>query len=257
LKPGNFDALRGMGFRYLEQGSMAKARQHLERAELIRPGDPTVQEALRVLRDRMEAEGKTAAPAKPAAPPSSAARMEIAPPAATRRFEMEPPSAPAPAAVRPTAARPPVAATPPPAAAPPARTAAPPARATVPAGPPPDPSRIFDTLLQAGPILGALLLDTNGLVLAGSLSWETGEADGLGAIIGSAIAEAARTAEHLSLGQWTGILMETASAVLHVSPLGTEGIVVVAAKREAPTGWVMRSASHAAALARQFMEAYA
>jgi hypothetical protein len=51
--------------------------------------------------------------------------------------------------------------------------------------------------------------------------------------------------------------METASAVLHVSPLGTEGIVVVAAKREAPTGWVMRSASHAAALARQFMEAYA
>jgi hypothetical protein len=40
----------------------------------------------------------------------------------------------------------------------------------VPAGPPPDPSRIFDTLLQAGPILGALLLDTNGLVLAGSLS---------------------------------------------------------------------------------------
>jgi hypothetical protein len=51
--------------------------------------------------------------------------------------------------------------------------------------------------------------------------------------------------------------METATAVLHVSPLGAEGIVVVAAKREAPTGWVMRSASHATALARQFMEAYA
>ncbi|MGH7504974.1 MAG: tetratricopeptide repeat protein, partial [Longimicrobiales bacterium] len=67
LKPGNFEALRGMGFRYLEQNDLVRARQHLERAALIRPGDPAVQEALRLLGQRQEATG----PARPTPPAPS------------------------------------------------------------------------------------------------------------------------------------------------------------------------------------------
>ncbi|MGH7447359.1 MAG: tetratricopeptide repeat protein, partial [Longimicrobiales bacterium] len=54
VDPDNFDALRGMGFCFLEQDRLTRARQMLERAALMRPSDPTVQEALRVLGTRQE-----------------------------------------------------------------------------------------------------------------------------------------------------------------------------------------------------------
>jgi tetratricopeptide (TPR) repeat protein len=54
LDPDNFDALRGMGFCYLEQDRLSRARQMLERAAALRPTEPTVQEALRVLGTRLQ-----------------------------------------------------------------------------------------------------------------------------------------------------------------------------------------------------------
>jgi tetratricopeptide (TPR) repeat protein len=243
LKPGNFEALRGMGFRYLEQNEIAKATNHLERAALIRPEDATVQEALRLIRQREtstapvephEAAAATApkaAPAAPAGPPAAVTKRPEAPSAS--RFM--------------------------PAGVPGKGPAVRPVRQGWGADPtlPQDPTRLFEDM-STGPLLGVLLLDRRGLVLGGSLrDDEDGAAEELGALIGAAIEEAVRTIEHLHLGGWKGLLLECGGAAIQVAPVGNRGIVVVAARRGAPMGWVGRSALHAVSVAERFMEAYA
>jgi predicted regulator of Ras-like GTPase activity (Roadblock/LC7/MglB family) len=137
-----------------------------------------------------------------------------------------------------------------------------PARPAARAVPPPpvsapgDPAHVFDSM-KGGPLFGVLLLDRRGLVLAGSLGDpQSGQADELGAILGSAIDEAMRAVTHLSLGTWQGLLLDCETAALHVTPIGTEALVVVAAHREAPAGWLLRTAAHAASLAERFVGVY-
>jgi len=120
---------------------------------------------------------------------------------------------------------------------------------------PPDPTRLFETLTGSGPLLGVLLLDRRGLVLAGGLSGGV-QADELGANLGGAIDEAIRTATHLELGAWWGLTLETGQAVLQVRPVDGDALVVVAAERSAPAGWVMRAADHAATIAGRFVEVF-
>ena len=61
---------------------------------------------------------------------------------------------------------------------------------------------------------------------------------------------------HLELGQWRGLLLECETAMLHVAPAAGDSLLVVAARREAPTGWIVRTAAHAATLAAPFAEVY-
>jgi predicted regulator of Ras-like GTPase activity (Roadblock/LC7/MglB family) len=120
-----------------------------------------------------------------------------------------------------------------------------------------DPSKIFDGLLKGGQVLGALILDSQGLVMGGALSGAVGsQAESLGGILGGAIEEALRTTQYLGLGQWQGVLLEADTAVLHFAPVSEGMIVLLAAQKNAPTGWVLRSAGQANAIARQFLEAY-
>jgi predicted regulator of Ras-like GTPase activity (Roadblock/LC7/MglB family) len=122
---------------------------------------------------------------------------------------------------------------------------------------PSDPSRLFDSIVK-GQVLGALLLDAQGMVLAGSLTGETGNrAEALGALLGGAIEEAARTAAHLALGNWKGILLESENAVLHLAPVSVDTVLLIAARRETPAGWMLRSAHQANVLAARFLEVYA
>jgi predicted regulator of Ras-like GTPase activity (Roadblock/LC7/MglB family) len=111
---------------------------------------------------------------------------------------------------------------------------------------------VFETMKE-GPLIGVLLLDRRGLILAGSLGPGPANADELGAILGGAIDEAVRTATHLSLGSWRGMLLECEGATLQVAPIGTEALVVVAAHRDAPAGWLLRTAAHATSLAERFV----
>lgn len=112
--------------------------------------------------------------------------------------------------------------------------------------------------MKGGQILGALILDQQGLVMAGALGGAVGtQAANLGAILGPAIEEAARTTDHLQLGNWKGVLLEADDAVLHFSPIRDGMIVLLAAQKTAPTGWVLRSAAQAAGIADRFLEAYA
>jgi tetratricopeptide (TPR) repeat protein len=224
LDPENFDALRGMGFYYLEQHDHEAAQRHLARAAAIKPNDPAVQEGLRIL--------------QPPPPPP----VPVAATASTQNLEPWQQEAvgwggtPTPAAA--TASPVP---------------AAPAAAATV-----IDPTHLFDPIMRGGQVLGALLLDTQGLVIAGALTGDLKEkAEALGAILGGAIEEAVRTAGHLSLGNWTGVLLEADTALLHFAPVGDRMIVLLAAHRHAPAGWVLRSAQQAATLATRFLEAFA
>lgn len=243
LKPGNFEALRGMGFRYLEQNDIARARQHLERAALIRPDDTTVQEALRLIRHRESAATRTRPDTTPVAKPRSEpapAAEPAAAPAATKA-----PATPALPEPSPKARVPEPASTP---AAKPAPSAAPPEL-------PPDPTTLFQPLMEAGPLLGVLLLDRRGLVLAGEMRTEGGTIEDLGAIIGSAIDEAIRTAEHLSLGDWETLVLESQAAVLHVAPVRDEALIIVVARRGTPMGWILRASGQAVTLAERYVGA--
>ena len=77
--------------------------------------------------------------------------------------------------------------------------------------------------------------------------------EALGAVLAAAIDEAVRTARHLQLGAWRSILLEAAQAVVHMSPLTDEMALLMAVRREAPTGWVLRSAARAHGLAKTFL----
>jgi predicted regulator of Ras-like GTPase activity (Roadblock/LC7/MglB family) len=301
LDPDNFDALRGMGFCYLEQDHLSRARQMLERAALLRPTEPTVQEALRVLGTRQElAHGGIGE--KPALTAEQTAwaheiqsdREQAPPPADAGAAEGEAePWLPAPDVGQPAE----VAAGPleddvghggtqdrgqrtrdvlqhetpadsgpvgtgvrvEPAALEPAVERAAPAagRAAARDALLPDPERLFDTLLAAGPVTGALLVDAQGLVLAGRMSSALGaDAAVLGAVVGGAAGEAVRTASLLKLGEWQGIHIEAGDALLHLVPASTAGVVVLAARPSTPAGWLRRAAGQAAERACGYMEVY-
>ena len=226
LDPANFEALRGLGFCFLEDGEAGRARQHLERASLIRPDDGAVREALRLATER---DGGVPAPApmtRPAAPPTAVIEPEP---------WMDSPAPPAPAAVSEPAPAP---------------------RAPTTQQAPADPTRIFDHII-GGPVLGALLVDTRGLVLAGRMDATSGDVEALSALLGGAIDEARRTVLLAHLGEWRGMLLDTGNAMLHIAPATAEAVILIAAKRDAPAGWVLRNAQNAAAVATQFLEAYA
>lgn len=112
--------------------------------------------------------------------------------------------------------------------------------------------------MRGGQVLGALLIDGQGLVLAGALTGEGGDrAEVLGAILGGAIEEAARTALHLRMGDWKSIVMESEQALLHLAPVKDGMNVLLAARRDTPIGLVMRAAGQANVLAARFLEVYA
>ncbi len=216
LQPDNVEAHRGMAFYHLERRDYARARPHLERAAAARPTDPTIREALQFVRER-EGRGKPARDGRAVAQGNGTATGAPTVTAASA----EPGAAPASAA---------------------------PVRASR------DPQRVFEAMLVDAPFIGALILDRQGLVLAGTVRAGSG-IDALGAVLGGAIDEAVRTARYLSLGGWRSILLEATEAIVHMSPLTADLAVLLAVRREAPTGWVLRSAARAQSLARAFLGA--
>jgi|GEM_PF-281246 len=286
LEDNNFEALRGMGFYHLEQNDDTTARRHLERASALKPHDPAVQEALRILRERTgevtQTEplreldpweqppwAKSASKLPPTADGAAAQRQR---PATQDRFAFTLPDAQHPPAHRapsretatPQPLSPAVSPSPSPSPSPavspspspspqPVSTAGAAAGADIPS----NPAQLFDSVMRGGQVIGALLLDAQGLVLAGSLSGESGSrAEAMGAILGGAIEEAVRTAHHLQLGGWKGIVMEAEQALLHLAPVKEGMNVLLAARRDTPIGWVMRAAGQANLLAARFLEVY-
>lgn len=269
VDPDNFEALRGLGFCYLEADQVAKASQMLERAAALRPADPAVQGALELLRGQQDRE-RPADPSLRDDPWAQEAWSETG--AGGQDGDVDPAGGPppghgdaspagmaSPREARGTSARDGAdgrAQAQPTAGAP--GKARERGRALVPAGVLADPTQLFDELLQPGPLLGVLLIDGQGLVHAGRLTEAvSGDAVVLGAVLGGAIGEAARTAAHLSLGAWRGMQLEAEHALLHLAPAGGDAVVLLAARRTAPAGWILRTATHAVDLAGGYLEAYA
>lgn len=221
LSPEHAGARREIGLISVERGEWAAAVRHLERAVADGSPDPAVHEALALARSRTATAEDAPAP-PPAAPQKSAA----AAPAGANPISPAPP-APAPSA--------PVAEW--------------------------DAGREWEVLREGfrglaaeRGVVGAVLLDAQGYVVAGELQvGGTDRAAEIAATLAGASSEAERAIRHLGLGEWRGILLETPSATVRLAPASDGGMLVVAAGREVPTGWVLRVAARARDAAERFL----
>lgn len=236
LDPGNFDASRGLGFLALERGDLKVARRHLDAAATARPEDPAVREALGVLerRVRVAMDGPTQPRPEPETSPASASasgRSGSGPSASGVSAPEEPASAPG---GEPS----------------PGGEAGRAAGTAVPR----DPARLFASLASETPFRGALVLDRQGRLLAGRLEGGGNREELLAALLNTGLGEAERAATMLGLGSWKGAVLESGHATTHVSALTDGATVVLVAARDAPAGWVVRTAERAASLASRFLE---
>ncbi|HEV3051010.1 MAG TPA: tetratricopeptide repeat protein, partial [Longimicrobium sp.] len=238
LDPDHHGSRREIGLISHARGDHTLAVRHLERALANDAFDQQVRDALEESWARSNG-GRGASPATARPAPSPAA---VAPAPA-------PPPAPMPASP-PTPVPTPVAA---------------PAAAVEPAAVTSSDATHFDAvtaefaaLAAERGIVGAVLMDDQGFVLAGQMSGEfvrswsglspvpadaaaSGADRGpeVAAVLSGAPAEAGRALAHLGLGAWKGILVETPEAVVRLAPAG-DGMIAVAGRREVPTGWVLR-----------------
>lgn len=105
--------------------------------------------------------------------------------------------------------------------------------------------------------LTALLVDAKGEHVAGSYL----EADGreAGSAIGAALsgigAEVSRAMDHLRLGSWKSLVIETPDATIALAPMANDSIVLIAASAEEPHGLVRRILQRSASRAEEWLEA--
>lgn len=120
----------------------------------------------------------------------------------------------------------------------------------------PSPTTLFDEALGESAQV-ALLLEADGVVAAGH--YETADGTDLGAVIGAHLSgvsdEAQRAMRHFGLGSWTRIVIETEAAVVAMAPAGAP-VVLVAAPREVPLGFVRRTLDRCVAAARAWLGAF-
>lgn len=243
LEPSHFEALRGLGFSALDRGDFAAAERLLREAASQRPDEPTVREGLRFAQARVAATPPPAAGAPPdlrSDHSPGAAMAERADIAESERAPFVPwtpeeSMSATPAAEAEESPQPP---------------------AVERAGPPMprDPGRAFESLAAEPLFRWALAVDDAGLPLAWTSARDDVSADELAAWIGALAAECARSAQHLKLGVWQTVLLETDEEVVNLARAGDAATVAFAAEAGAPAGWVLRAAARAAELASAHTE---
>ena len=130
------------------------------------------------------------------------------------------------------------------------------ARAPLLEGPSADDTRhLFADLTSDGRHI-ALLLDASGLVMAGEYIAQDGRDSGqeVGAELSGVSDEARRAMRHLDLGEWTSIVLEAEAAIVAMAPAPGDGLLVVAAERSTPLGFVRRVLERAGGRVREWME---
>ena len=102
----------------------------------------------------------------------------------------------------------------------------------------------------------ALLLDDQGLVLAGIYVGDDGHdvAAEVGAELSGVTDAARRATKHLAIGEWRAIVLETEVAAVTMAPAAGDGLVVVAASKATPLGLVRRVLDRCVERARQWLE---
>jgi predicted regulator of Ras-like GTPase activity (Roadblock/LC7/MglB family) len=101
----------------------------------------------------------------------------------------------------------------------------------------------------------ALLLDSDGLVVAGRYRGPDGRdlGEAVGAQLSGVSDEAARAMRHLGLGAWRHISFEAQSASVAMAP-HANGVLLVAAPRSVPLGFLRRILDRALERARKWLE---
>ena len=127
----------------------------------------------------------------------------------------------------------------------------------VPEFPSPDPSRtklLFDSVLD-GSDQHALLVDGDGLVLAGA--YTDGDVKDVAEVVAAELAgvssEAERAMRHLGLGAWTSLLVEADDAIVAMTPGPNGSLLVVTASRKTPVGLVRLLLDRVLARARDWL----
>jgi len=109
-----------------------------------------------------------------------------------------------------------------------------------------DPARLFDGVLGGADEHAAMMLDADGLVLAGSYVAADGRdvAQEVGASLSGVSDEAFRATRHLGIGRWRSIVFETEGAVVALAPApaadAADGLLVLAATPSTPLGLLRR-----------------
>lgn len=115
------------------------------------------------------------------------------------------------------------------------------------------PRELFAGQLEYRELQGVILLDSDGLIVGGRLRGERSDrADEVAAVLSGATDEAVRTARHLELGEWKGILLEMDDVKAYLSPVAGN-LLLVAAEGSAPVGWLKRVSDEAREAARRFL----
>ncbi len=118
-----------------------------------------------------------------------------------------------------------------------------------------DPARALFADISADGAGIVILIGADGLVLAGESV--THEGRDVAAEVGAAMSgvgdEAGRAMRHLDLGAWTSIVFETDRATVALAPAPADGLVLVAAARSTPLGFVRRMLERAIAASRAFL----
>ena len=226
IQPNHPGANKGLGFLCYTQGRLADAEGYLSVAAAADPDDEAIVAALEHVRSRLAGGSQEAAHELPPVPQVSAPEPRAA--EAHVSGEAEPVHAA------------------------PREEAPPPAR---PSGAGADDARNLFADLTADGRHTALLLDASGLVMAGQYISEDGRdsAQEVGAELSGVSDEARRAMRHLELGDWTSIVLEADAAIIAMAPAPSDGLLVVAAERSTPLGFVRRVLGQAGGRVREWM----
>lgn len=120
---------------------------------------------------------------------------------------------------------------------------------------PGDPARSLFADLSADGAGIVILIGADGLVLAGESVTHDGRdvAAEVGAAMSGIGEEAGRAMRHLGLGGWTSIVFETDRASVALAPAPGDGLVLLAAPRTTPLGFLRRMLGRAEAASRAFL----
>jgi tetratricopeptide (TPR) repeat protein len=224
--PGHAGALKGMGFVCFNQGRFADAERYLSDAAAASPEDEGLATALSRVREQIA--GANSAPPSANAPDRAPAPV----------VEDEAPAATASHAGNGNGAR----------------EVSTFAEGDAPFAPS-DPRLLFADLIGVAD-QAALLLDEDGLVLAGQ--YVVSDGTDVGAEVGAALSgisdEARRAMRHLPLGDWRTIIFETPAATVVMTPTPGDGLALVAAAPEVPSGLVRRALESVSQRAKRWME---
>lgn len=214
LAPGNSGARKGLGFVCFQLGRLEEAVAHLSAALTLDPDDGSLAAALQTVKSSLERRAEQTERATvqvkrvPAVAETSAAETPAPRPAPAESDLAE---------VRPSMQLP-----------------------VDLQRPEADSGALFDDLLE-GQRSAAMLLDADGLVLAGRYVAVDGRdlAADIGAQLSGVSDEANRAMRHLGLGGWRQIVFETEAASVAMAPCN-DGVLLVAAARPIPLGFVRR-----------------